>query len=86
MLLYRRLTCDGQYQEMELFVKFFGWFETDHTVFLAMEYFKFGDLGNYLNHKYTEIEVKQITTDLLEGLEIMHTEGFAHRDLKPQVS
>lgn len=30
-------------------------------------------------------EVKDITTQILEGVKIMHTEGFAHRDLKPQV-
>jgi serine/threonine protein kinase len=30
-------------------------------------------------------EVKDITTQILEGVKIMHAEGFAHRDLKPQV-
>ena len=33
----------------------------------------------------SEDEVKDITTQILEGVKIMHLEGFAHRDLKPQV-
>jgi serine/threonine protein kinase len=32
-----------------------------------------------------EDEVKDIISQILEGVKIMHTEGFAHRDLKPQV-
>lgn len=32
-----------------------------------------------------EEEVKEITSQILEGLKIMHAEGFAHRDLKPKV-
>jgi serine/threonine protein kinase len=51
-----------------------------------MEYFENGDLARYIPSISTEDEVRQITTDLLEGLRIMHAEGFAHRDLKPQVS
>jgi serine/threonine protein kinase len=33
----------------------------------------------------SEGEVKDITMQILEGVKIMHSEGFAHRDLKPQV-
>jgi serine/threonine protein kinase len=50
-----------------------------------MEYFENGDLAQYIPSISTEDEMKQITIDLLEGLRIMHAEGFAHRDLKPQV-
>ena len=32
-----------------------------------------------------EAEVKTILTQILEGLEFMHAEGYIHRDLKPQV-
>lgn len=50
-----------------------------------MEYFENGDLAQHLANIRTEDEVRQITTDLLDGLQIIHSEGFAHRDLKPQV-
>src|SRR5271167_3669757 len=50
-----------------------------------MEYFPCGDLGRYITAGFTEGDTKIITTQLLEGLEIMHANDFAHRDLKPEV-
>lgn len=64
-------------------------------MYLAMEFMPLGDL----EHNVREIEnstsqtesslpeedVQEITRQILEGLNIMHTQGFAHRDLKPQV-
>ena len=32
-----------------------------------------------------EAEVKTILTQILEGIEFMHTKGYIHRDLKPEV-
>jgi serine/threonine protein kinase len=66
-------------------VQFFAWFENSKSVFLAMEYLEHGDLAQHINIISTEEEVRQITNNLLDGLKIMHGEGFAHRDLKPQV-
>ncbi|XTI95272.1 WD40 repeat-like protein [Cenococcum geophilum] len=74
----------NEYQQAEVFVSFFGWFENDRSIFLAMEYFRNGDLARHIPTISTEDEVRQIATDLLDGLRIMHAEGFAHRDLKPQ--
>jgi serine/threonine protein kinase len=64
-------------------------------MFLAMEYMPLGDLEqnilkieNSLTHTgppLSEEEVQEISRQILEGLKIMHAEGFAHRDLKPQV-
>jgi serine/threonine protein kinase len=78
-----------------VFVDFFGWFQNDNAMFLAMEYMPLGDLEhnlqdieNSLTHTRSplpEEEVQEITQQILEGLKIMHLEGFAHRDLKPQV-
>jgi serine/threonine protein kinase len=39
----------------------------------------------YSSPPLSEEEVKDISRQILEGLKIMHGEGFAHRDLKPQV-
>ena len=69
----------------EVLVRFLGWYENPEVVYLAMEYFEYGDLGQYLTETFAEPDVKQITSDLLEGLKIMHAEGFTHRDLKPAV-
>lgn len=66
---------------------FFGWFQNDSDIFLAMEYVPLGDLERNLGQakKIPETEARCITEQLLLGLEIMHAECFAHRDLKPQV-
>jgi serine/threonine protein kinase len=70
-------------KQEEVLVKFFGWFEDSSSLFLSMEYFELGDLEQYITAPITEDEVKDITTDILNGLRIMHSENFAHRDLKP---
>ena len=63
-----------------------GWFDDDTKVFLAMEYFKHGDLQNFMESPFSERDVGIVTRQLLEGLNVMHKHGFTHRDLKPQVS
>jgi serine/threonine protein kinase len=51
-----------------------------------MEYISQGHLRNYLKVERSESEAKVITRQLLEALVIIHQYGFAHRDLKPEVS
>jgi serine/threonine protein kinase len=53
-----------------------------------MEYVPTGDLNAYLREHAAlpEDDARQITSQVLRGLVIMHGEGFAHRDIKPQVS
>jgi len=74
-----------QFTQYQIFVEFFGWFENDESIFLAMEYFPEGTLDGFINSGIGEDDVRAIALQLLEGLKIMHTEGFTHRDLKPQV-
>ena len=50
-----------------------------------MEYISNGDLRSYLKVERSESEARVITRQLLEGLVVIHQEGFAHRDLKPEV-
>ncbi|KAJ5291760.1 hypothetical protein N7478_001011 [Penicillium angulare] len=66
------------------FVKSPGWFENEESVFICMEYFPLGNLQQYIVEAFPEGETQHMTLQLLEGLDLMHSNGFAHRDLKPQ--
>lgn len=71
-----------------MFVDFFGWFRDGSDIFLAMEYVSLGDLEKNISAasgKIPEAEAREIAEQILSGLDIMHLEAFAHRDLKPQV-
>lgn len=74
-------------QHSHLFVQFFGWYENENDIFLAMEYIKNGDLSQYMkkNHDKARANSGEITKQILEGLQVLHQEGICHRDLKPQV-
>lgn len=74
-----------EYRQTQAFVDFFGWYQSTDSVFLAMEFLQHGDLSGHIANIQTEEEIKEITLGILRGLDIMHLEGFAHRDLKPQV-
>lgn len=68
------------------FVRTLGWYESKEHLYIAMEYFPAGDLKAYLNDNHlSEDEAQQITVQVLRGLEVMHRENYAHRDVKPQV-
>jgi hypothetical protein len=72
-------------QYVHCFVKSFGWYESEDSVFIAMEYLEHGDLRKFLRKPFPEGEAKDIAIQLVEGLSFMHDNGFAHRDLKPEV-
>ncbi|KAL4883526.1 kinase-like domain-containing protein [Aspergillus karnatakaensis] len=67
-----------------MFVKFFGWYESSRSIFMAMEFFELGDLERHLKERaLAEGEAKQVVSQILDGLGHLHANGFAHRDLKP---
>ena len=69
-----------------MFVRFLGWYENHDYVYIAMEYISQGNLRHYLEvEERSESEARDITRQLLGGLSVIHEEGFAHRDLKPEV-
>ncbi|KAG0133638.1 kinase-like domain-containing protein [Tuber indicum] len=66
-----------------LFVEFLGWFEDSETLYIAMEYLEEGDLTKHIGTPLPQETVRNISKQILEGLEVMHQQGIAHRDLKP---
>lgn len=66
-------------------MEFWNWYENEESIFLAMEYFPLGTLGAFIEKKINEDDTRSIAAQLLEGLHIMHSHGFTHRDLKPEV-
>ncbi|CUS11453.1 unnamed protein product, partial [Tuber aestivum] len=66
-----------------LFVEFLGWFEEPETLYIAMEYLEEGDLAGHRGGSLPQEIVRDISKQILQGLEIMHQQGIAHRDLKP---
>lgn len=79
------MLTDGQ--RPDLFISFFGWYEDPHAIHIAMEYIAQGDLGQYIkdNKEKAKSDVKEITTQVLRGLVVLHEKQICHRDLKPQV-
>ncbi|CAH0018935.1 unnamed protein product [Clonostachys rhizophaga] len=83
---YRELEAIAKFSHHKYshcFVRSDDWYESKDTIFIIMEYMELGDLQNYLTRPFPEAEVQQIVSQLLEGLEFMHSSGFIHRDLKP---
>lgn len=52
-----------------------------------MEYLPLGDLKGYIqqNGPIPEDDTKEIAWQVTHALKLMHQEGFAHRDIKPEV-
>ncbi|KAJ5160715.1 uncharacterized protein N7482_007719 [Penicillium canariense] len=83
---YKELEAIAKFSQKKyegLFVEFIGWYESDDSVFIAMEYMEHGDLDVHLNAPLPEPEAQEITLQIAEGLKLLHENGFAHRDLKP---
>ncbi|QGJ01569.1 hypothetical protein CEK26_003013 [Fusarium fujikuroi] len=70
----------------QYFVKSLGWYTRSNKLYIAMEFFPDGDLYAYIrdHQRLTEEECSHITSQVISGIAIMHEEGFAHRDVKPQ--
>lgn len=50
-----------------------------------MELIEHGHLGTYIAEYKAKVNAKEITSQILEGLVVLHEREICHRDLKPQV-
>ena len=59
--------------------------ETQHNVYLIMDYCNGGELGDYLKKKGTlsEDTIRLFLRQLANAMKALHTKGIVHRDLKP---
>ena len=44
-----------------------GWFEDVELVNIAMEHFQYGDLQNHMNQNWSEVQVKNVASQLLDA-------------------
>jgi serine/threonine protein kinase len=65
-----------KFAQSQLFVEFLEWYEDEDNIFLAMEYFPLGTLDKFISEELEEEDARVISAQLLEGLKIMHEEGF----------
>ncbi|CAK9301425.1 unnamed protein product [Gordionus sp. m RMFG-2023] len=67
-------------------VKFHSSFETPSKYIFALEYVNGGDLRRYMKKtgKLSEDSVKFYLSEIIVGLNFLHSMGIAHRDLKPE--
>ncbi|VUC31610.1 unnamed protein product [Clonostachys rosea] len=70
-------------KSLDLFVKVFGWFENQESVFISMEYLELGDLSRYLSSPFPVDQTHQIISQLLQALEFLHSNMLTHQDLCP---
>ncbi|CAJ0546703.1 Ff.00g013300.m01.CDS01 [Fusarium sp. VM40] len=70
----------------QYFVKSLGWYARKEKLYLAMEYLPAGDLFHYVceYERLVEDDCREIVSQLVSGLALMHAEGFAHRDVNPK--
>ncbi|KAL6922519.1 hypothetical protein FSST1_006545 [Fusarium sambucinum] len=68
------------------FVKSLGWYASSSKLYIAMEYLPAGDLCNFVRERQhlPEDDGREITSQILSGIALMHAERFSHRDIKPQ--
>lgn len=83
------LDADRYLQHRERFVEFIGYYFAPNLshICIVMEHLPIRDMGSFLrkNGRLPEHEVRQIISQVLEGVNFLHEQHYAHRDIKPGV-
>ncbi|KAK5083318.1 Protein kinase protein rad53 [Exophiala xenobiotica] len=73
-LLSKNKTC---------YPEFYGWFQDESYVYIAMEHFPLGDLQAYVSSRLPQDQASLVVAQTCTALEVMHRKRITHRDLKP---
>ena len=63
-------------------VKIYEFYNTKKNYFLITEYYKYGELYNYLKYSYNETQIAVLFYQVFSGLCYLHENNILHRDLK----
>ncbi|KAJ5099777.1 hypothetical protein N7532_006778 [Penicillium argentinense] len=84
---FEELECHRRFGHHANLVNLIHSFETDHHMYLVLEYCANGDLYEAIRHDRGPLEtehVRDIMLQLVSAVEYMHANGLYHRDIKPE--
>lgn len=73
-LLSKNKTC---------YPEFYGWFQDESHVYVAMEHSALGDLQAFVSNRLPQDQASLVVAQICTALEVMHRGQITHRDLKP---
>ncbi|KAL0633692.1 hypothetical protein Q9L58_007415 [Maublancomyces gigas] len=85
--IMREIQCMIRLREYSsLFVGIQCWWTHNDTIFIAMDYHRWGNLTEYVarNGPFSENDAKDISVQLFLAVLVLHQYSIVHRDIKPE--